>query len=505
MTYSNWLASTALAGMAALTLNSAGLAQSQPAEFTTGLRDRYAVGGEIERHTLADRMAAHNVPGVAIAIIEEGEIIYSAGFGTRQAGADMPVTANTVFSAGSVSKIAAASMILSLQADGRIDIDQPVSRYLTGWALADQPEYDEDQVTLRTILSHTAGFNLHGFPDFQPGQDMPTRIETLNGTGPARQGALELLAAPGHAYRYSGGGYTLAEQVIADLLRTEFETAAEDILFEPLGMTRSTFANPLPEGHGDIAYAHGRDGAPAALPRGYEAMAELAASGLWTSANDLGLLIAGLINSYRGPDGFLPRPVAAEMMTEVSPSEHGLGPRLSGSGATLFFHHGGANNSYQTWIEGHLATGDGLVVLTNGSGGSALYTEIRNAVADTMGWQINAPVHIPHIHVPEALLDSYAGSYAVDAEFPLDQREQVVHGFFDLNLVVTRQGEELHLAREGGERTIALIPTAPNRFLIPGFNLRDGIAEIEFHRNAFGQTPAMTLHFPNARSRYERQ
>ena len=80
-----------------------------------------------------------------------------------------------------------------------------------------------------------------------------------------------------------------------------------------------------------------------------------------------------------------------------------------------------------------------------------------------------------------------------------------MHGFFDLNLVVTRQGEELHLAREGGERTIALIPTAPNRFLIPGFNLRDGIAEIEFHRNAFGQTPAMTLHFPNARSRYERQ
>ncbi|WP_300529938.1 serine hydrolase domain-containing protein [Maricaulis sp.] len=505
MTFSNCLASTALAGMAALTLNSGVLAQNNPADFSDQLRDRYTVGTVIERHTLAERMAAHNVPGMAIAILEDGEVVYAAGFGTARAGSDLPITADSVFSAGSVSKIATAAMVLALQAEGRIDIDQPVSTYLTRWALADQPEYDEDQVTLRTILSHTAGFNLHGFPDFQPGQPMPSRIETLNGTGPARQGALTLLAAPGSGYRYSGGGYTLAEQVIADRLETGFEEAAQSVLFEPLGMHRTTFANPLPEGHGDIAYAHGRDGAPAALPRGYEAMAELAASGMWTSANDLGALVVALIESYRSPDGFLPQDLATDMMTKVSPSEHGLGPRLSGAGAGLFFHHGGANNSYQTWIEGHLATGDGLVVLTNGSRGSALYTEIRNAVADTMDWEINTPVYLPALNLPAAQLQSYTGTYAVDADFPRDQREQVINGFFDQGLIVSMQEGELVLAREGSDQTIELIATAPNRFLITAFNLRDGIAEVEFHRDAFGQSGAMTLHMPNARSRYERQ
>ncbi|MAK65257.1 MAG: serine hydrolase [Maricaulis sp.] len=494
-----------LASLAVCLAATPALAQS-PGDFTDQLRPRIQRDGDPLVWTLEARMAHYGVPGLAVAIIEDGEIVHAAGYGVLQAGSNAPVNADTVFSAGSVSKVVSATLALRLVEAGHLDLDGDILARLTSWTLpADRDVAAGTPVPLRAILSHTAGFNLHGFADFQPGDALPDVLDTLNGTAPTGDDPLAREAPSGLAYRYSGGGYTLAQLLMTDVLQQDYPELADRHLFEPLGLHRSSFSNPLPESFGNIARAHNSRGEPVALPRGYEAMPEMAASGLWVSARDLGVLVADLIQSYRGQGQALSRPMALEMMTRIAPSEHGLGPRLDGSGADFIFHHGGSNDSYRAWIEGHLVTGDGLVILTNGTQGRLLIDEIRNAVADVMGWEINRPVLAPRIALEAADLEAYAGIYSVDPAFPASMRQQMQGWIFQSDLEFRVQDGQLQAGRAGGDFFSPLVPLSPNRFAMPDFAQTVGHAEFEFHRDALGQTRGFTFHLSNAQSHYLRQ
>jgi len=373
--------------------------QPQPNEATAAALGRFETGviARMERgqdnparHTIHARLIHHQVPGAAVAIIRAGEILTVRGYGTRIAGTEAPIGPDTVFSAGSISKIVNAALILRLVAEGKLDLDTDVNEDLKRWPVPASGFTHDTPVTLRAILSHTAGFNVHGFRDYAPDDALPTVIEILNGTGPANNDPVELRFVPGTDFAYSGGGVTVSQALIEDVTGLSYEAAARRHVFEPLGMTRSTFANPLPAEHGDIAHAHDEHGAPAATPRGWESMPELAASGLWTSAHDLARLVIALNDSANGNNGFLPQPLAADMMTRVPGSWHGLGPRLNGTGITRVFHHGGANDSYRSWMEGHLHSGDGIVILTNGSDGHWIYSEVRKSAEDAFGWPVRS-------------------------------------------------------------------------------------------------------------------
>ncbi|MEO1175159.1 MAG: serine hydrolase domain-containing protein, partial [Myxococcota bacterium] len=234
-------------------------------------------------------------------------------------------------------------------------------------------------VTLRQILSHTAGFTQHGFADYQPGEELPTLLQTLNGSGPAKNDPIVVDFTPGSDMRYSGGGVQVSQLVIEDVTGLSYEQAARTYVFEPLKMSRSTFAEPT----GNVACAHDSDGKPRALPRCYESMPESAASGLWTTAGDLGKFVVAIM----GDEAFLPASLRAEMASRVPGSWHGLGPRVNGKA----LHHGGANDSYRAWIEGHPESGDGVVILTNGEGGRPLAYELRLAVERAYGWDVHFP------------------------------------------------------------------------------------------------------------------
>ena len=337
--------------------------------------------------SISDRMGVHGVPGASVAIIQNGEVVWTQGYGTVSALSGEPVDEETVFSAGSVSKLVNAALILRLVQDGQLDLDEDINSYLTSWQVPESEFTRERNVTLRSILSHTSGFSQHGFPDFEPDETLPTILQTLNGQSPAKHDAVELFFAPGTRMQYSGGGITVSQLVIEDVTGMSYADAANEYVFRPLGMTRSTFESPLPESHGNIARAHDREGTARALPRGYESMPEQAASGLWTGAGDMAIFIQAIL----GDTEFLSDPLRQEMLTRMPRSWHGLGPRLNGTGETSVFHHGGANNSYQTWVEGHPAQGNGFVVLTNGAGGRMLAYELRIAAERAFDW----PIHFP--------------------------------------------------------------------------------------------------------------
>lgn len=336
------------------------------------------------------RLARFQVPGAGVAIIENGELVWAGGFGTKLAGENMPVDENTVFSVGSVSKMVNAALILRLVAEGKLNLDVDVNHYLKTWRV-EKSRYSEQQpVTLRAILSHTAGFSQHGFADFQPGEKLPTAIQTLNGERPAKHAAVRLMFTPGTSMDYSGGGTTVSQVLVEDVTGLSYVDAARKYVFEPLAMTRSTFINPLPASHNNIARAHTRYGKPTALPRGWEAMPEMAASGLWTSANDLGLFLSALLKSTQQKSHFLPSTLAKEMMTRVTNSYHGIGPIIKENTREHVFYHGGANDSYRAWLEGHLHSQNGIVILTNSRNGSALYTEIRSQAEAAFQWPVTS-------------------------------------------------------------------------------------------------------------------
>lgn len=359
--------------------------------FEHGLIDKMKRGAERGKlWSVEDRLAAHEVPGVAVAIIENAEIVWAKGYGTKLAGSDIKVNADTVFSVGSVSKMINAALILRLVAEKKIDLDADVNTYLRSWKVPENSYTKFKKVTLRRILSHTAGFSQHGFDDYLPGEPLPNVLDTLNGLDRAKNQPIVLISIPGEEMHYSGGGVTVSQLLVQDVTGLSYNDAAKKYVFKPLGMSRSTFVNPLPEGYGNVARSHDEYGKPTALPRGWEAMPEMAASGLWTNVIDISQFIIALMRSLDSGAGFLPTQVAKDMMTRVENSWFGLGPKLNGNNDTRVFYHGGANDSYRAWVEGHPQNNSGIVIFTNGTDGHWVYKEMRKSAEDAFDWLVKS-------------------------------------------------------------------------------------------------------------------
>lgn len=234
---------------------------------------------------LADRMAAYHVPGVSIAVIHEGAIEWAKGFGVVEAGGD-PVTTETLFQAGSISKPVAAMAALHLVEQGKLSLDADVNQALTSWTIPPSAAAPGAVVTLRELLSHAAGLTVHGFPGYAAGAAVPTLVQILDGVTPANTAPIRLEAVPGSRWKYSGGGYMVMQQLLLDVSQQPFPELLRDTVLAPIGMTHSTYEQPLPvELRVQAATPYKADGAP--IEGGFHTYPEMAAAGLWTTPTDL--------------------------------------------------------------------------------------------------------------------------------------------------------------------------------------------------------------------------
>ena len=334
---------------------------------------------------LPERLAHHNCPGIAICVIRNGEVDEAAGFGDAEKGV-RKVEADTMFSGASISKPVAAVLALQMVDEGRLSLDAPVNDVLRGWKIPDNDFTREAPVTLRHILCHKAGLTVHGFGDY-PGETGPTALDTLLGRPPSLTPPVVVDKTPGGTVRYSGGGTTLVEFLLEELSGKSFEALAAERVFEPLGLKRITFGQPLAEQFRPItALGYGSDGTP--LPRGYAYTPQKAAGGIYTSAPDYAAFMVECRKAWLGQSNrLLSRKMAQEMMTRQSPGQFGLGWEMFGEGRRLRFAHGGSNAGYQCNATCFLESGDGAVILTNGMMGIILHTEALNAVAAAFDWK----------------------------------------------------------------------------------------------------------------------
>ena len=404
---------------------------------------------EVEARLVA-RMADHNVPGLALALIADGEIAIERALGVKEAGRADPVTPTTRFQACSISKPVAVLAMLRLVEQGTLDLDADVNDVLTSWRVPPSASW-QPHVTLRQIASHSAGLTVGGFPGYRRGAPLPTLTQILTGSSPANTAGIRVDTLPGVEFRYAGGGTTVLQQVLEDVTRRAFPELMRELVLGPLGMSCSGYTQPLPdELHDEAATAHGTDGAPVA--DGWHVYPELAAAGLWTTPGDLARYAIAVQQAAAGASGAILGPeLTASMLTPQVPSTSrlggldrlGLGLFLGGPEAVWFGHSGG-NEGFRCHLLAHRDAGCGLVVMTNGDRGHALIGDLLDDVAQAMEWPDYVIAERDGDAEPSIALDALTGVYEL------------------------RPGALIEVARRGDDLLVAALGQAAIRFLREG-------------------------------------
>jgi CubicO group peptidase (beta-lactamase class C family) len=376
-----------------------------------GLRTPVTVRGSPGMNILA-RMQHYGVPGLSLAVIRDGRIHWARGYGVVQAGGSLPVDTATLFQAASISKPVAAMGALRLVEQGLLDLDGDVNARLRSWRVEDNGHTRTDKVTLRRLLSHSAGLTVHGFRGYAAGEAVPSLVQLLDGAPPANSGAVRPDTIPGSLWRYSGGGSSVAQLLMEEVTGRDFPGLLRELVLQPAGMVHSGYEQPLPARRAtSAAVGHTTRGAPVA--GNWHTYPEMFAAGLWTTPSDLARLAIHVQNSYNGEEGGILSPAMTRNMLTRQAGDYGLGFSTATGDGWVSFSHGGANQGFRAMFLA-FADGSGIAVMTNGDGGSPLAAELIRAVAVEYGWPTQQPLVRDVAPILPDALAQLAGDYAME-------------------------------------------------------------------------------------------
>ncbi len=449
------------------------LATQRPAaaDYETALLPPVLVKGETP-HTvpLAERMAQLHVPGVSMAYIHDGKIAWARTYGVTKIGGPA-VTPETLFQAASISKPVAALAVLHLAQDGKLDLDRDVNSYLKSWKVPETEFTARKKVTLRELLSHTAGLTVHGFAGYERGTPLPNLTQMLDGEPPANSAPIRVEAEPGSRWRYSGGGYVVTRQLLEDVTGIPFPKLMQDLVLGPIGMTRSSYEQPLPaERRAEEAMAYDSDGKE--IAGGPHIYPEMAPDGLWTTPSDLARYAIEVQKSLTGKaNHVLSQPMTREML-KPGQNNWGLGPEIEPGG---FFWHTGGNEGFRCELIAS-ENGEGVVIMTNGDQGGDLMAEISRTLAHDHGWSAFEPAERETVQLDKAVMQRYAGYYRI--------------GRYTIAEATLDQGA-LYL-KVPGEAKARIYPASEREWFFTDIN-----GGATFNPDAKGTETAMMVHFPH--------
>jgi CubicO group peptidase (beta-lactamase class C family) len=316
---------------------------------------------------------------VSLALIDQDQLAFA-----RAHGED--ATPETLYQAASLSKFVAAMGAMRLVDQERLDLDEDVNARLTSWKVPTNGFDKGHPVTLRGLLSMTAGIGVPGFLGYEVGAPLPNLTQILYGAPPANSPPITVIAEPGSGYAYSGGGYEIAEALVVETMQAPFPDLMDALVLSPANMSHSTFAQPLPpdlkvkaaSGH----FADGRE-----LPGGYHVFPEHAAAGLWSTPTDLANLLLLIGRAWRGESRlFLLPETVREMLTPQNGGPYGLGATIGDADGALVLTKRGQNVGYQAYLIVLPAEGRGMVVMTDSDNGSILAEALIRRAAALYGW-----------------------------------------------------------------------------------------------------------------------
>jgi CubicO group peptidase (beta-lactamase class C family) len=348
-------------------------------------------------------MEIYKVPGLSIAVIDNFKIVWAKGYGVSEAGGSTPVSTGTLFQAGSISKPVAATGTLYLVEHGKLSLDGDVNRKLVSWKVPENEFTKEQKVTLRRLLSHSAGLTVHGFPGYGVDQPIPTLVQIFNGEKPANTGPIRVDFVPGSKSRYSGGGITIEQQLVIDVTGEPFPQFMRKTVLDKIGMKESTYQQPLPPARAALAasgtYANGK-----VVVGKWHVYPEMAAAGLWTTPSDLARFAIEIAQSKRGKANH----VLSQAMTQQM-----LTPQIDGIGLGFFlgdknnpgqFGHNGADEGFQAVLTMFSDSGHGVAMMANSDNGIAVANYLIKSVAKEYAWN-NIPEKEPAADVLMLIAD----------------------------------------------------------------------------------------------------
>ena len=371
---------------------------------------------------ILDRMKYYKVPGVSIAVIKDYKIDWAKGYGLADTSQKTPVTTETMFSAGSISKFVMAVTALKMVEEGKIDLEKPINNYLMSWKIAENDFTKKMPVSLKMLLSHSAGTSQSSYFGFTPNQPLPTIVEILSGAKISETRPVVVNSEPNKAFRYSGGGSMIAQLALMDVSKQSFSNLTQQVIFDKLGMKNATFEQPVPlkfKKQSSWAYSSASwfKGMPYVYP-------QQAAAGLYTTPTDLAKFFIDIQNSYIGKGKILSQSMTQKMLSPQQNVSDGSYKEQIGIGAFLiqrtdnkdpngvYFEFTGVNAGFLAYGIGSIAGGNGVIIMLNsGDDVNGLGKELRRAVAKVYNWANFLPEDIKPISLTDAELDKAVGRY----------------------------------------------------------------------------------------------
>lgn len=322
--------------------------------------------GEFSAHLderIPELMRLYRIPGASIALVKDGELVWSSAYGYADIASKRKLTTGTPMRVQSISKSFTAWGIMKLAEQGKIELDSPVARYLKSWRFP-YSNFSSEQVTVRQLLSHTSGLPLGDvFTIYSPEEAKPTLKEKLT------EEAI-LIRKPGIAFSYSNTGYNLLELLIEEVTGHDFAQYMEQEILTPLGMSCSDFA-------------WNKEFSPA-VPVGYDLRGrpvpayvypEKASGGLFATVEDIAAFTIAGMTDFSSSQQVLSPASIKELYTPVRGDlgiyslvfdAYGLGHYVetmpNGKQAVS---HGGQGTGIMTHFHAVPETGDAIVILTN--------------------------------------------------------------------------------------------------------------------------------------------
>jgi CubicO group peptidase (beta-lactamase class C family) len=456
-----------------------------PADFMAAIEGAQPSAGsnELAALTIAELMARFNVPGVSIAVIRDHQIHWAKGYGIADVATGAPVNTETMFQAASISKPVAAMAVLRAVQDGLFTLDDDINTILTSWKLDGDGFTKGRPVTPRMLTSHTSGLgDGFGFPGYDPSDSLPTVVQILAGHERSNVGVLFMERPPMSLMEYSGGGVTLMQQALSDARQRPFADILRDDVLGPIGMTRSTFEQPLPESFDrNAARAHSREGK--AMGAKWHVYPEQAAAGLWTTPSDLARFVIEVQRSAVGQSNrVLSRALVQEMLSPVGVGDYAVGFSVAKIGQGWYFSHGGSNWGFRGTLVAHKVKGYGLVIMANADQGGAVAGELSRRIQRVYEWDSFAepaprgyrpPVERVEVPVAESVLRAYVGEYQVTPA---------------LSITISLENGRLQ-AQPTGQQKATLFGEGPDMFFLRIVN-----AQVRFTRTTSGEVTGLVLY-----------
>ena len=436
--------------------------------------------------TLLDRMKHYQVPGATIAVIHKYKIDWIKSYGMADVNKEAPVDNDTVFSCGSISKFANAMLVMKLVQDGKLTLDKPINDQIKDYKLPLNEFTRQTQPTLRMLLTHQGGTSQSAFYGYQPGQALPTTLQTLKGEPPAENRPVITNSSPGKDFRYSGGGVLLTQLAATEATGKEYPELMEELLLRPLGIRSTTMRQPLPIDF-DKRAAYAYSSAPwfTGVPYVYP---QLAAAGMYSNAEGIATMLIEVQNALRNHKAkVLTQASALEMVKPSAKVSEGTYLEDTSVGTFLlqlksnnqkktglFFGHSGRNAGFLADALASVVGGEGVVILTNRDGQTlGFLQEIRRSVAKTYHWTDFLPPAVTPVDVGTENLDRLTGRYKKG----------------DDEITTFRREGAMLMQSINGYPEIICVPQTRNKCLLTDFGI---MAEFQLDQNGVAESYLVT-------------